>query len=39
LLLRNDPANKVSEAAGVDWPDLLNKDAGALTEQVNLRAE
>jgi hypothetical protein len=39
LLLRTDPADKVSQAAGVDSADLLDKDAAGLTEQVNLRTE
>jgi hypothetical protein len=39
LLLRADPADKVSQAACVDCADLLDEDACDLTEQVNLRAE
>jgi len=32
LLLRTDPADKVSKAAGIDCADLLDKDAAVLTE-------
>lgn len=39
LLLGSDPADEVSEAAGVDCANLLDKDATGLTEQVDLRAE
>jgi len=39
LLLRTDPAHKVAQAARVDCADLLYKDAGGLTPQVDLRAE
>ncbi len=39
LLLRTDPADEVSEAAGVDCANLLDKNATSLAEQVDLRAE
>ena len=39
LLLRSDPADQLSEAAGVDSANLLDKDAGDLTQQVDLGAE
>jgi hypothetical protein len=39
LLLRTDPSDKVSKAARIDCADLLDEDAGALTEEVYLRAE
>lgn len=39
LLLRTDPADHVSQATGIDCADLLDKDAGGLTEHVNLRTE
>jgi len=32
LLLRTDPADKVSYAARIDGADLLDKDAGFLTK-------
>jgi hypothetical protein len=39
LLLRANPAHKVSDPAGVDSSKLLNQDSGCLTQQVNLRAK
>ncbi len=39
LLLRTDPTDEVSEAAGIDCTDLLDEDASGLTQQVNLRTK
>ena len=39
LLFRSDPADQLSQAAGVDSANLLDKDAGDLTQQVDLGAE
>jgi len=39
LLLRTDPVDKVAQATGVDCANLLNKDAGGITQQVDLRTE
>src|SRR5580693_7552669 len=39
LLLRTDAADQRSQPADVDSADLLDKDAGSLTQEVDLRAE
>jgi hypothetical protein len=39
LLLRSDRADQVSQAAGVDSANLLDKDASNLTQQVDLGPE
>jgi hypothetical protein len=39
LLLRTNAADQVSQPTGIDSADLLDKDAGNLTQQVDLGAE
>lgn len=39
LLLWAHPAHEVPEPSGVDGADLLNQDAGGLSEQVDLGTE
>lgn len=39
LLFWGHPAYKLTQSSRVDGPGLLNQDAGALPEQVDLRAE
>jgi hypothetical protein len=38
-LLRVHPAHEFTEPSGVDRADLLDQDAGGLTEQVDLGTE